>query len=65
VKVAMGITPEKYGMTICPSCSGKGYSYESQAGRDICRICGGFGLIKKETSAKEQNQNQILTIARK
>ncbi len=63
--MAMDFSPEKYGMTFCPSCSGKGHSYESQGGRDICRICGGFGLIKKENFEKEQNQNEILRMAKK
>jgi len=65
VKVAMDFSPDKYGMTLCPSCSGKGYSDQSKGGRDICRICGGFGLIKKENFGKEQNQNQILRMAKK
>jgi len=29
VKVAMDFSPDKYGMTLCPSCLGKGYSDES------------------------------------
>ncbi len=65
VKVAMDFSPEKYGMTFCHGCSGKGHSDESQGGRDICRICGGFGFIKKENFGKEQNQNEILRMAKK
>jgi DnaJ-class molecular chaperone len=45
--------PEKYGMVICPLCSGKGFliKYSDQTSvtsRKVCARCGGFGAIKKE-----------------
>jgi rRNA maturation endonuclease Nob1 len=39
---------EKYGMIFCPICAGSGKSvYDAKEGR-VCKVCGGFGLIKKE-----------------
>jgi len=45
--------PERYGMAVCPLCSGKGFliKYSAQANvtlRKVCIKCGGFGAIKKE-----------------
>jgi DnaJ-class molecular chaperone len=39
--------PEKYGMVICPRCSGKGHIQNHK--RLFCPICGGFGFVRKET----------------
>ncbi len=46
------LVPEKYGMVICPLCSGKGFliknSYQVNITlRSVCTKCGGFGAIKK------------------
>jgi len=49
--------PERYGMTFCPICSGKGYSEKSHGEREVCRMCRGFGLIKKENFGIPQAQN--------
>ena len=38
--------PGKYGMIMCPSCYGCGYIYNPD--HQVCRNCGGFGLIRKE-----------------
>jgi len=40
--------PEKYGMTIRPLCQGDGKLAKTSEGFEVCRECGGFGLIKKE-----------------
>jgi rRNA maturation endonuclease Nob1 len=40
--------PERYGMIFCPGCSGSGRSLEDTKGVDVCSICGGFGLIRKD-----------------
>ena len=45
--------PEKYGMVICPLCSGKGFlardcNQINVSVRGVCTKCGGFGAIKKE-----------------
>jgi len=40
--------PEKYGMIFCPDCGGSGRSFTNFKGTNVCNVCGGFGLIKKE-----------------
>ena len=45
--------PEKYGMVICPLCSGRGFMIKRSDRvnvtlRRVCTKCGGFGAIKKE-----------------
>ena len=40
--------PEKYGMTFCPLCQGDGKLAKPHEGFEVCKECGGFGLIKKE-----------------
>jgi len=47
-KIAERFNPNKYGMIFCPSCSGSGRSFADAQGVNVCNICGGFGLIKKE-----------------
>ena len=47
--------PEKYGMVICPLCKGKGKSLKNPDGFNVCKRCGGFGLIKKEKEPLENN----------
>jgi hypothetical protein len=47
-KTAEGFNPEKYGMVFCPGCGGSGKSFSGGEKVDICKLCGGFGLIKKE-----------------
>ncbi|MBM4349262.1 MAG: hypothetical protein FJ106_05160 [Deltaproteobacteria bacterium] len=36
---------EKYGMIICPICTGNGYIQNPE--RQCCPKCGGFGFIRK------------------
>ena len=40
------LQPEKYGMVACPSCHGQGYVVNDS--RECCKMCGGFGYIRKE-----------------
>jgi DnaJ-class molecular chaperone len=40
--------PEKYKMTFCPFCKGDGNLPKTPEGFEVCKECGGFGLIKKE-----------------
>jgi DnaJ-class molecular chaperone len=40
--------PEIYGMTFCPLCQGTGKLAETPEGFEVCKECGGFGLIKKD-----------------
>ena len=42
------INPEKYGMFFCPGCGGSGRSFVDAKGGNVCRVCGGFGLILLE-----------------
>jgi rRNA maturation endonuclease Nob1 len=42
------VNPERYGMIFCPSCKGSGKSFTAGKGVDVCKVCGGFGAIKKE-----------------
>jgi hypothetical protein len=40
--------PEKYSMIFYPGCAGSGKSiYDAKEG-SVCKVYGGFGLIKKE-----------------
>jgi DnaJ-class molecular chaperone len=41
-------SPEKYGMIFCPDCNGLGKVTNDNEEIKVCRVCGGFGLIKKE-----------------
>ena len=41
-------SPERYGMIFCPGCNGLGKFPHDNEGIKVCRICGGFGLIKEE-----------------
>jgi len=43
-----GFNPERYGMIYCPVCKGAGKLFNGIGGWGVCKICGGFGLIKKE-----------------
>ena len=47
-KVGRRFDPNKYGMIFCPNCSGSGRSFAYAQGLNVCNICGGFGLVKKE-----------------
>ncbi len=53
-KMVMGrhFHPDKYGMAYCPGCKGSGKLFNGLEGGIVCKICGGFGFIKKE---KENN----------
>ncbi len=39
--------PEKYGMMACPVCDGQGRICSPDDVK-VCKICGGFGFIRKE-----------------
>jgi len=39
---------EKYEMTFCPLCQEDGKLAKTPEGFEVCRECGGFGLIKKK-----------------
>jgi RecJ-like exonuclease len=44
--------PHKYGMIYCPVCKGSGKLFIGVEVGIVCKICGGFGFIRKE---KENN----------
>jgi DnaJ-class molecular chaperone len=50
--------PEKYNMGICPLCKGNGKLPKHPDGFDVCRRCGGFGLIKKAMKIFEEVENK-------
>jgi len=56
-KTVMGsrFNPDRYGMIYCPVCRGSGKLLNGSEGRVVCKICGGFGLTKKE---KENNLDE-------
>jgi DnaJ-class molecular chaperone len=50
--------PEKYGMIFCPDCNGSGRAINNGNGVNPCKVCGGFGLIKKE-----ERDSDVLQVA--
>ena len=52
-KTVMGrrFIPDRYSMIFCPNCSGSGKSLTDLKGDNVCKVCGGFGLIKKQEKA--------------
>ena len=47
-KLGRRFNPNKYGMIFCPNCRGSGRFFADAQGVNVCKVCGGFGLIKKE-----------------
>ncbi len=54
-KIIQRFNPEKYGMIFCPKCNGSGKFFTNVNGANVCKICGGFGLIKKEEKNVQDN----------
>ena len=52
--------PNKYGMVFCPNCSGSGRSFADAQGVNVCEVCGGFGLIKKEEKKASRIKGVLL-----
>jgi DnaJ-class molecular chaperone len=54
-KTVMGrrFNPDRYEMMYCPVCKGSGKLPEVE-GRVVCKVCGGFGLVKKGKSGLEK-----------
>jgi DnaJ-class molecular chaperone len=59
-KIAERFNPEKYGMIFCPYCSGSGRSFAGAQRVNVCNVCGGFGLIKKEEKKAFRIENHLL-----
>jgi len=45
--------PDRYAMIYCPVCNGSGKLFEVEGG-GVCKICGGFGFVKKQVSGLEK-----------
>jgi len=50
--------PEKYNLVFCPVCNGKGKLPKDPDEFDVCKECGGFGLIKKEKEMLKEAENE-------
>jgi DnaJ-class molecular chaperone len=50
------VNPERYGMIFCPGCNGSGKSFSDAEGVNVCKVCGGFGAIKKEDKNRFNNK---------
>jgi DnaJ-class molecular chaperone len=50
--------PERYNMAFCPICNGEGKLSKGPGGSAVCKKCGGFGLIKKESNASEDVEDR-------
>jgi PHP family Zn ribbon phosphoesterase len=46
--------PEKYHMNFCHECHGLGKVSNKDNSKEVCQVCGGFGLIKKRGSGFEE-----------
>ena len=46
--------PEKYHMDFCYPCHGLGKTFNKENLKEVCEVCGGFGLIKKEENRFEK-----------
>jgi len=52
-----GFDPGRYGMIFCPDCGGSGKSFQGARAANVCRVCGGFGLIKKQEGSGFSGQD--------
>jgi DnaJ-class molecular chaperone len=41
--------PEEHNMAFCPVCNGKGKLAKNPGGFNVCRTCGGFGLVTNQS----------------
>ena len=48
------LNPEKHGYEECKHCNGYGSSLKDPEGVDVCTICGGSGLVKKQESEDDR-----------
>jgi DnaJ-class molecular chaperone len=58
-KISERFDPQKYGMIFCPECGGSGRSLTDDNGINVCKVCGGFGLIKREVKKGFQDNGAI------
>jgi len=50
--------PEEYNMVFCSVCNGKGKLPKNPGDFDVCKECGGFGFLKKESEIFEEVENR-------
>ena len=60
-KVGRRFDPNRYGMIFCPICSGSGRSFAEAQGVNVCKVCGGFGLVKKEETKASLIENHLFS----
>ncbi len=46
--------PDGYGMIYCPACKGSGKLSNGVEAGVVCKVCGGFGFVKKHKSSLEE-----------
>ncbi len=46
--------PAKYHMNFCHECHGLGKTFDKENLKEVCHVCGGFGLIKRQGSGFEE-----------
>ena len=52
IEMGRRFNPERYGMIYCPVCKGRGKLFNAVGEGSVCKMCGGFGFIKKEEENK-------------
>ncbi len=62
--ISRHFNPERYGMIYCPVCKGFGNLFNGVEERVVCKICGGFGFIKKEKEKTFQSNWEITQLLR-
>lgn len=46
--------PAKYHMNFCHEYQGLGKTFNKEDSKEICQVCGGFGLTKEQESGFEE-----------
>jgi len=46
--------PDRYGMVYCPVCKGSGKLLNGVEAGVVCKVCGGFGFVKKQKNGSEE-----------
>lgn len=46
--------PEKYQMNFCHECQGLGKTFNKDKSKEVCQVCGGFGLIRNQQDGSEE-----------
>jgi hypothetical protein len=45
--------PEKYQLDFCHEYRGLGETFNKESSKEVCQVCGGFGLIEEQESGFE------------